>query len=229
MQQRVLVVDDEESITELLAMALTHEGFDVRTAGDGREAMSLVNKFRPDIIILDVQMPELDGFEVQRRLVAERARVPVLFLTARDAVRDKVHGLTLGADDYVTKPFSLEELLARVRSILRRTADATSAAGSSKMRFADLELDEATYQAWRGEQPIELTPREFALLRYLVLNAPQVLSKAQIVDQVWPYDFEGDFNVVETYISYLRRKVEVSGDPLIHTVRGFGYCLRSGR
>jgi two-component system, OmpR family, response regulator len=229
MQQRVLVVDDEESITELLSMTLTHEGFDVRTAADGREAMSLVNKFRPDIIILDVQMPELDGFEVQRRLVAERARVPVLFLTARDAVRDKVHGLTLGADDYVTKPFSLDELLARVRSILRRAADATATAGSSKMRFADLELDETTYQAWRGDQPIELTPREFALLRYLVLNAPQVLSKAQIVDQVWPYDFEGDFNVVETYISYLRRKVEISGEPLIHTVRGFGYCLRSGR
>jgi two-component system OmpR family response regulator len=221
---RVLVVDDEPNITDLVATALRYEGFDVATASGGRAAIEQVASYRPHLVVLDVMMPDLDGFEVARRLRQEGRRVPVLFLTARDATEDKVRGLTLGGDDYVTKPFSLEELLARVRAVLRRVADSSEA--SARLTFSDLELDEETREVFRGQTPIELTPTEFKLLRYLMLNPRRVLSKAQILDYVWEYDFGGDANVVETYISYLRKKIDTLGPPLIHTLRGAGYSLR---
>ncbi|HEU4528788.1 MAG TPA: response regulator transcription factor [Actinomycetota bacterium] len=224
---RVLVVDDEPSITDLVATVLRYEGFQVRTAETGRAALAAVTSFRPHLVVLDVMLPDLDGFEVQRRLAADGLRVPILFLTARDSTEDKVHGLTMGADDYVTKPFSLEELVARVRAILRRAGD--EAAVSSRLVFANLEMDEDTYEVWRGDRPIDLSPTEFNLLRYLMLNARKVVSKAQILDHVWRYDFGGDASVVETYISYLRGKVDVEDPKLIHTVRGVGYSLRLPR
>ncbi len=224
---RILVVDDEASITDLVATVLRYEGFEVRTADTGRGALRAVEDFRPHLVILDIMLPDLDGFEVQRRLATGSERVPILFLTARDATEDKVRGLTAGADDYVTKPFSLEELVARVRAILRRAGQA--APGSSRLRFADLELDEETHEVWRGERPIDLSPTEFNLLRYLMLNARKVVSKAQILDHVWRYDFGGDAGVVETYISYLRRKIDVEEPKLIHTIRGVGYSLRLPR
>ncbi len=224
---RILVVDDEASITDLVATVLRYEGFEVRTADTGRGALRAVEEFRPHLVILDIMLPDLDGFEVQRRLATGSERVPILFLTARDATEDKVRGLTAGADDYVTKPFSLEELVARVRAILRRTGQA--APSSSRLRFADLELDEETHEVWRGERPIDLSPTEFNLLRYLMLNARKVVSKAQILDHVWRYDFGGDAGVVETYISYLRRKIDVEEPKLIHTIRGVGYSLRLPR
>jgi two-component system OmpR family response regulator len=224
---RVLVVDDEPSITDLVATVLRYEGFQVQTAATGRKALSAVTAFRPHLVVLDVMLPDLDGFEVQRRLAADGFRVPVLFLTARDSTEDKIRGLTMGADDYVTKPFSLEELLARVRAILRRTGDEASA--TSHLVFADLEMDEDMHEVWRGDRPIELSPTEFNLLRYLLLNAKKVVSKAQILDHVWRYDFGGDASVVETYVSYLRRKIDVDEPKLIHTVRGVGYSLRLPR
>jgi two-component system OmpR family response regulator len=224
---RILVVDDEPSITDLVATVLRYEGFEVRTADTGRRALEAVTAFRPHLLILDIMLPDLDGFEVQRRLTASADRVPILFLTARDATEDKVRGLTMGADDYVTKPFSLEELVARVRAILRRTGAATPS--SSRLRFADLELDEETHEVWRGDRPIDLSPTEFNLLRFLMLNARKVVSKAQILDHVWRYDFGGDAGIVETYISYLRRKVDVEEPKLIHTIRGVGYSLRLPR
>ncbi len=223
---RVLVVDDEESITDLVATALRYEGFEVEIAAGGRAALRLATSFRPHLIVLDVMLPDLDGFEVQRRLVADRLRVPILFLTARDATEDKVRGLTVGADDYVTKPFSLEELVARVRAVLRRAGEAEP---DPRLVFSDLELDEATHEVWRGRQLIELSPTEFNLLRYLLLNATRVVSKAQIIDHVWRYDFDGDSRLVETYISYLRKKVDFAEPKLIHTVRGIGYTLRKPR
>jgi two-component system OmpR family response regulator len=222
---KVLVVDDEAGIVEFVATALRYEGFEVQVAADGRTALERVDSFRPELVVLDVMLPDLDGFEVARRLVADGARVPILFLTARDGTDDKVRGLTLGGDDYVTKPFSLDELLARVRSVLRRTA-AGNGEAANRLKFADLEMDLDTYEVWRGEALIELTPTEFKLLRYLLLNPRRVLSKAQIVDYVWAYDFGGDPNVVETYVSYLRKKIDTSDPPLIQTVRGFGYALR---
>lgn len=224
---RILVVDDEPSITDLVATVLRYEGFQVQTAATGRKALTAVTSFRPHLVVLDVMLPDLDGFEVQRRLAADRDRVPVLFLTARDSTEDTVHGLTMGADDYVTKPFSLEELVARVRAILRRTGDDVSASGH--LVFADLEMDEDTHEVWRGDRAIELSPTEFNLLRYLMLNAKKVVSKAQILDHVWRYDFGGDASVVETYVSYLRRKVDLEDPKLIHTVRGVGYSLRLPR
>ena len=224
---RVLVVDDEPSITDLVATVLRYEGFQVRTAETGRAALAAVTSFRPHLVVLDVMLPDLDGFEVQRRLAADGLRVPILFLTARDSTEDKVHGLTMGADDYVTKPFSLEELVARVRAILRRAGD--EAAVSSRLAFADLEMDEDSHEVWRGDRPIDLSPTEFNLLRYLMLNARKVVSKAQILDHVWRYDFGGDASVVETYVSYLRRKVDVEDPKLIHTIRGVGYSLRLPR
>ena len=224
---RVLVVDDEPNITELVAMALKYVGFDVATASSGRDALSSVGDFRPDLIVLDVMMPDLDGFEVCRRLRADGIRVPVVYLTARDATEDKVRGLTIGGDDYVTKPFSLEELVARIRAVLRRAGHGNGHA--SRLIFADLELDEDTHEVRRNGTLVELSPTEFKLLRYLMLNPNRVLSKAQILDHVWQYDFGGDTNIVETYISYLRRKVDQAGDPLIHTVRGVGYTLRLPR
>jgi two-component system OmpR family response regulator len=224
---RVLVVDDETNITDLVATALRYEGFDVSTAGDGRTALALVESFRPHAIVLDVMLPDLDGFEVQRRLTERGQRAPVVFLTARDATEDKVHGLTIGGDDYVTKPFSLEELIARIRTVLRRAGGTD--AGSGRMRFEDLEMDEETHEVWRGERGIELTPTEFSLLRLLLSNPRRVLSKSQILDHVWQYDFGGDASIVETYISYLRKKVDVERPQLIHTVRGVGYVLRLPR
>ncbi len=221
---RILVVDDEESITDLLSMALRYERFQVEVAHTGRQAMRAVGEFRPHLIVLDVMLPDWDGFEVTRRLADQRDRVPILFLTARATTEDRVRGLTLGGDDYVTKPFSLEELLARIRAILRRT---NGVGEQARLTFADLEMDDDLHQVWRGGRSIELTATEYKLLRYLLANAPRVLSKAQILDHVWNYDFGGEANVVETYISYLRKKVDRDAPPLIQTVRGVGYCLRA--
>jgi two-component system OmpR family response regulator len=223
-KSRILVVDDEPNITELVSMALRYEGFDVDVAGDGRTALARAQTFRPQLIVLDVMLPDLDGFGVLKRIRADGHPVSVVFLTARDATEDKINGLTLGGDDYVTKPFSVEELVARVRAVLRRTN--AGGADSGRLTFADLELDEDTREVWRGEEAIELTATEFKLLRYLMMNARRVLSKAQILDHVWQYDFGGDANVVETYISYLRKKVDKVEPRLIHTVRGVGYTLR---
>jgi two-component system OmpR family response regulator len=221
---RVLVVDDEPNITDLVSTALRYEGFEVAAVGTGRAALDQIATFRPQLVVLDIMLPDLDGFEVARRLRQEGRRVPILFLTAKDATEDKVRGLTLGGDDYVTKPFSLEELLARIRAVLRRVQD--SVESTSRLSFADLELDEDTREVFRGSNLIELTPTEFKLLRYLMLNPRRVLSKSQILDHVWEYDFGGDANVVETYISYLRKKIDSLGPPLIHTLRGAGYSLR---
>jgi two-component system OmpR family response regulator len=221
---RVLVVDDEPTITDLVATALRYEGFDVAVAGTGHEAIRQVTTFRPDLLVLDVMLPDRDGFELLHRLRTDRVHMPVVFLTARDSTEDKVRGLTVGGDDYVTKPFSLEELVARVRAVLRRAK--TSGSDSARLAFADLELDDDTHEVWRGETRVDLTPTEYKLLRYLMHNARRVLSKAQILDHVWEYDFGGDANVVETYISYLRKKLDPLGPPLIHTVRGVGYSLR---
>lgn len=228
--QRVLVVDDEAAITELLASVLRFEGFTVETAATGIEAIRLVASFRPDVMLLDIQLPDLDGFAVQKRLISDRSAVPILFLTARDSAEDKVRGLTMGADDYVTKPFGLDELVARVRAVLRRSSGLRS---FDRLRFAELEIDEETHEVFRGSRAIDLTPTEFSLLRYLMSNAPRVLSKSQILDHVWRYDFDGDPTVVETYISYLRRKIDrdhgPDAEPLLRTVRGVGYCLRAPR
>ena len=222
---RVLVVDDESNITDLVATVLRYEGFEVQTAATGRDALKAVTAFRPALVVLDIMLPDLDGFEVQRQLADNGGKIPVVFLTAKDATEDKVRGLTMGADDYVTKPFSLEELVARVRAVLRR-ANGTDKSASGRLQFADLEMDEESHEVWRANEAIELTPTEFTLLRYLLLNAKRVLSKAQILDHVWHYDFAGDANVVETYISYLRKKIDRFDPPLIHTIRGVGYCLR---
>jgi two-component system, OmpR family, response regulator len=221
---RVLVVDDEDAITDLVSTALRYTGFDVAVASTGRAAITTAATFRPELIVLDIMLPDLDGFEVTRRLRGDGVRVPVVFLTARDATEDKVAGLTIGGDDYVTKPFSLEELVARVRAVLRRTRGDED--GSGRLQFSDLELDEDTHEVWRAGQSLSLTATEFKLLRYLMLNARRVLSKAQILDHVWEYDFGGDANVVETYISYLRKKIDQVEPRLIHTVRGVGYTLR---
>jgi two-component system OmpR family response regulator len=222
----VLVVDDEAYITDLVGMALRYEGFEVAVAASGREALARAGEFRPDLLVLDVVLPDLDGIEVCARLRRDGMGAPVVFLTARDATEDKITGLTVGGDDYVTKPFSLEELIARVRAVLRRTWPGDRPA---RLVFADLEVDEDAHQASRGGQPLELRPTEYKLLRYLVLNAGRVLSKAQILDHVWNYDFGGNDNVVETYVSYLRRKLDRHGPPLIQTVRGVGYVLRLPR
>ena len=226
-QVRVLVVDDEPNIVDVISMALRFEGFEVQTAGSGAEAIAAVAARCPQLLVLDVMLPDFDGFEVARRLAAAHVEVPIIFLTARDSTEDKVHGLTLGGDDYVTKPFSLEELVARIRTILRRAGIAGET--SSKLVFADLQLDEDAHEVSRGERPIELTATEFRLLRYLMLNPRRVLTRAQLLDHVWNYDFGGDARVLETYISYLRKKVDVEEPPLIHTVRGVGYALRLPR
>lgn len=226
-EARVLVVDDEEVIGDLVATTLRYEGFDVEVATSGRDALAQVKSFRPDVLLLDVMLGDLDGFEVLRRLRAESEHVPVLFLTAADAAEDRVRGLTLGGDDYICKPFSLAELVARVRVVLRRTARANAPA--HRLTLADLEMDLDRMEVHRGDRPIELTPTEFKLLRYLMDNAGRVLSKDQIVDHVWNYDFDGETNIVETYISYLRKKVDATGPPLVTTVRGFGYSLRAPR
>jgi two-component system OmpR family response regulator len=224
---RVLVVDDEPNITDLVGTALRYEGFAVASAANGREALREVERFRPQLIVLDVMLPDLDGFDVQRRLGERAERVPVLFLTARDATEDKVRGLTIGGDDYVTKPFSLEELIARIRAILRRTGVAEERAG--RLRFEGVEMDEDTHEVWRDGRPIDLTPTEFNLLRFLLSNPRRVLSKDQILDLVWQYDFGGDASIVETYISYLRKKIDADEPHLLQTVRGVGYVLRLPR
>ena len=209
-------------------MALKVSGFEVQTAGTARDARTAIREFRPALIVLDVGLPDMDGFELVQRLLADGIKAPVIFLTARDATEEKIRGLTVGGDDYVTKPFSLEELVARVRVVLRRQ-DPSGTRGSSTLVLADLELDDESYQVTRGGRPVELTRTEFRLLRYLLVNAGRVLTRAQILDHVWEYDFGGDASVLETYISYLRHKVDVVDPPLIHTVRGVGYVLRAPR
>jgi len=224
---RVLVVDDEPNIVDVISMALRYEGFEVASAATGAEALSAVRAVRPHLMLLDVMLPDMEGFEIARRLGAERARVPIIFLTARDATEDRVRGLTVGGDDYVTKPFSLEELVARVRALLRRSG---AAGGDSHLlTFADVELDDDAHEVTRGGALVELTPTEYRLLRYLMLNPRRVLSRAQLLEHVWDYDFGGDARVLETYVSYLRRKLDEHGPPLVHTVRGVGYVLRAAR
>jgi two-component system, OmpR family, response regulator len=224
---RVLVVDDEPNIADVITMALRFQGFTVETAGDGAGALRAVETFKPDLIVLDIMLPDMEGFDVAQRLGAQRTHVPIIFLTARDATEDKIRGLTMGGDDYVTKPFSLEELVARVRTILRRAGLAKPDSG--RLTFEDLELDEDTMEVFRAGEPIELTATEYRLLRYLMLNPRRVLTRAQILDHVWDYDFGGDARVLETYISYLRKKIDRHGAPLIHTARGVGYALRAPR
>jgi two-component system, OmpR family, response regulator len=222
---RVLVVDDEANIAELISMALRYEGFEVRAAHTGTKAVSAAKEFRPDAVVLDIMLPDFDGLEVLRRMRATEPDVPVVFLTARDAVEDRVVGLTAGGDDYVTKPFSLEELVARLRGLLRRSG-ARQAVASSLLVVGDLELDEDSHEVFRSGVEIMLTATEFELLRYLMRNPRRVLSKAQILDRVWNYDFGGQANVVELYISYLRKKVDAGRAPMIHTMRGAGYVLK---
>jgi two-component system, OmpR family, response regulator len=224
---RILVVDDEPNIADVVSMALRFQGFDVETAGTGGDAIAAVTSFRPHLIVLDIMLPDMEGFDVAQRLGAQRARVPIIFLTARDATDDKIRGLTLGGDDYVTKPFSLEELVARIRSILRRSGLAEPE--SSRLTFEDIELDEDAHEVTRGGQNVELTATEYRLLRYLMLNPRRVLTRSQLLEHVWEYDFGGDARVLETYVSYLRKKLDVHGPPLIHTVRGVGYALRQPR
>jgi two-component system, OmpR family, response regulator len=222
---RVLVVDDEPSLAELLASVLRYEGWEIRTAGDGSNAVRAAREFRPDAVVLDIMLPDFDGLEVLRRVRAELPHVCVLFLTARDAVEDRVAGITAGGDDYVTKPFSLEEVLARLRGLLRR-AGITRARGDTELAVGDLVMDEDAREVRRAGQLIELTATEFELLRFLMRNPRRVLSKAQILDRVWNYDFGGQAHVVELYISYLRKKIDSGREPLIHTVRGVGYVLK---
>jgi two-component system OmpR family response regulator len=221
---RILVVDDERPVTDLLTTTLRFEGFEAEVAASGAAALRAAEATRPDLVLLDVMLPDLDGFEVQRRLAAGGARVPVIFLTARRAAEDRLRGLTIGADDYVTKPFRPEELVARIRAVLRRTR--REAPARPVLRYADLELDEDAREVRRRGREIALTPTERNLLRHLLANPERVLSKAQILDRVWHYDFRGDSNVVETCVSSLRRKVDREPERLIHTVRGFGYVLR---
>jgi two-component system OmpR family response regulator len=223
---RVLVVDDEKSISDLIATSLRFVGFDVRTAATGSEALTVAEEFKPQAVVLDVMLPDLDGFEVCRQLRSEGLNIGVLFLTAKDGMEDKVAGLTIGGDDYMTKPFSLEELVARLRALLRRIGVVEINTDDEKIRFADLVLNEATHEVHRAGQLLEMSPTEFQLLRYLLINADRVVSKSQILDHVWQYDFRGDAGIVETYISYLRKKIDAFDPPLIHTVRGVGYRLR---
>ncbi|CAB4761652.1 unannotated protein [freshwater metagenome] len=224
--QRILVVDDENSISELIATSLRFVGFDVRTAATGSEALTIAQGFKPHALILDVMLPDQNGFEVCRQIRQDGHNVGVLFLTAKDSVEDKITGLTIGGDDYVTKPFSLEELVARLRALLRRTGAVQVESDDEKVRFADLELDEATHEVRRAGNLVDLSPTEFLLLRYLMINADRVVSKSQILDHVWQYDFRGDAGIVETYISYLRKKIDSYEPALIHTVRGVGYRMR---
>ncbi|MFF5111662.1 response regulator transcription factor [Streptosporangium sp. NPDC000509] len=223
---KVLVVDDEPNIRELLSEALELNGFSVRTAADGRRALEAVARERPDIVVLDVMMPGLDGFTVARRLHETGDSPMLLFLTAKDAVSDRIAGLTAGGDDYVTKPFSLEEVLLRLRAIMRRMRPAQEQADDGVLHYADLELDEQAHTVRRAGRAIHLSPTEFSLLRYLMINAERVVSKAQILDRVWDHAFDGESRIVESYISYLRRKIDADGPPLIHTLRGVGYRLQ---
>ncbi|HEY4006581.1 MAG TPA: response regulator transcription factor [Pseudonocardia sp.] len=222
---RVLVVDDEATLTELLSMALRYEGWEVRGAGDGLTAVKVAREFRPDAVVLDIMLPDIDGLEVLRRIHGEAPDVPVLFLTAKDAVEDRIAGLTAGGDDYVSKPFSLEEVVARLRALMRRSGR-SSVRSDALLVVGDLTLDEDSREVHRAGEAITLTATEFELLRYMMRNPRRVLSKAQILDRVWNYDFGGQSNVVELYISYLRKKIDAGHPPMIHTLRGAGYALR---
>jgi two-component system, OmpR family, response regulator len=229
-QPTVLVVDDEPNILELLSAALRLSGFVVYAADCGAEALASARRVRPDIVVLDVMLPDYDGFTLARSLRSTHERLPVLFLTARDAVEDRIAGLTAGGDDYVTKPFSLEEVVLRLRAILRRTnAGSETSKDDGTFRYADLVLDEDAHEVHRGGRLVQLSPTEFNLLRYLMVNAERVVSKPQILDRVWNYDFGGDGRIVESYISYLRRKIDAVEPALIHTIRGVGYSLRLPR
>lgn len=222
---RVLVVDDEQMLADLLASALRYEGWEVTTAGTGVDAVRAAQGTDPDVVVLDIMLPDFDGLEVMRRIHGHKPTVPVLFLTAKDAVEDRVAGLTAGGDDYVTKPFSLEEVVARLRALLRRTGASTEKP-DSLLEVGDLQLNEDSHEVWRGQDEIRLTATEFELLRYLMRNPRRVLSKPQILDRVWNYDFGGQDNIVELYISYLRRKIDKGREPMIHTMRGVGYVLK---
>ena len=222
----VLVVDDEQNLTELLAMAFRYEGWNVSSANSGQPAVQKARTEKPDVIVLDIMLPDLDGLEVMARIREHRPHVPVLFLTAKDAVSDRVAGLTAGGDDYVTKPYSLEEVVARVRALARRAHQSVDLTDHSQLVVGDLVLDEDSHEVFRSGEPIELTATEFELLRFLMRNPRRVLSKSQILDRVWNYDFGGQANVVELYISYLRKKIDQGRAPMIHTMRGAGYVLK---
>lgn len=224
---KVLVVDDESAITQLLTMALRYDGWEVHTSATGAEAVEAVRSFAPDVMILDIMLPDFDGMQVLSRLRSEGELVPVLFLTALDSIDDRVKGLTAGGDDYMVKPFSIEELIARLRALVRRSQLVRHRRPDPILRVGDLSLNEDSYEVERGGEPIELTSTEFELLRYLMRNQRRVLSKAQILDRVWSYDYSGKQTVVELYISYLRRKIDAGREPMIHTVRGAGYVLRA--
>ncbi len=226
MAAHLLIVDDEEHLRSMLAAALRHHRFEVTAADNGRRALELVSAERPDLVVLDVMMPDLDGFEVCRRLRTDGDRTPVVFLTARGETEDTVRGLTLGGDDYLQKPFSLDELVARIEAVLRRTAASTAADDAVRYEVADLVMDDDAHRVERHGSEVSLSPTEYNLLRYLMVNQGRVVSKAQILDHVWKYDFGGDGGVVETYIGYLRRKVDTTEPKLIHTLRGVGYTLR---
>jgi two-component system OmpR family response regulator len=223
---RAVVADDEEYLADLLRMTLAAEGLEVRVAATGRQALDAITEFSPDIVVLDIMMPGLDGMEVMRRVRERGNSVPILFLTAKDAVEDRIAGIGEGGDDYVTKPFSLEEVVVRVRALLRRNLGSTEAEAEPVLRLADLELNEQTHDVTRAGERITLTGTEFELLRYLMQNQRRVLSKAQLLDEVWGYDFGGKTSVVELYISYLRKKIDAGRPPLIHTLRGVGYTIR---
>ncbi len=225
---RLLVVDDEPNIVELLSASLRYAGFDVSSARSGREAVERIRDVRPDLVVLDVLMPGVDGFSVLRQLRGNGVDIPVLFLTAKDAHEDRIAGLTLGADDYVTKPFSLAEVIARIHAILRRAGNGNGQR-SGRLSFADIELDDDSHEVWKAGEAVSLSPTEFKLLRYFLVNAGRAVSKAQILDHVWAYDFGGEANVVESYVSYLRRKIDTTEPKLLHTLRGVGYVLRLQR
>ena len=224
---RILVVDDEASLTDLLSMALRYEGWEIRTASDGMKAIAAAREFKPDAVVLDIMLPDIDGLQVLQRMRADGSDVPVLFLTAKDALDDRIAGLTAGGDDYVTKPFSLEEVVARLRSLIRRSTLTADVNESPVIVVGDLELDEDSHEVRRAGRLIDTTATEFELLRYLMRNPKRVLSKSQILDRVWSYDFGGRSSVVEIYISYLRKKIDADARPMIHTVRGAGYMLKS--
>ncbi len=225
---RAVVVDDENSLTDLLTMALRYEGWEVKHAAEGRSAIALIREFRPDVVVLDVMLPDIDGLQVLHRLRADGQEVPILFLTAKDSLDDRIAGLTAGGDDYVTKPFSLEELVARLRGLIRRSSMVVDDAADPRLVVGDLVLDEESYEVRRGDREIELTATEFELLRFLMRNPRRVMSKMQILDRVWSYDFGGRSSIVEIYISYLRKKIDAGESPMIHTVRGVGYLIKAG-
>ena len=224
---RVVVVDDEAALSDLLSMALRYEGWNVKTAAEGRTAIQLIREFQPDVVVLDVMLPDIDGLQVLKRLRDDGQDTPILFLTAKDALDDRIAGLTAGGDDYVTKPFSLEELVARLRGLIRRSSVVVADSADPLLRVGELVLDEESYEVRRDGRLIELTATEFELLRFLMRNPRRVMSKAQILDRVWSYDFGGRSSIVEIYISYLRKKIDAGESPMIHTVRGVGYMIKS--